>query len=205
MKQFITPDLPYAYNALEPFVDETTMHIHHDKHHVTYTTNLNKALEAQPELLDKKIEEILSDLNQVKEEIRPVVRNHGGGHYHHGFFWEIMRSPRDNNQAEDELAQAISQAFGSWEKFKEDFGKMAMSVFGSGWAWLSWDGQKLIIEKTANQDSPLSLGHQPIMTLDVWEHAYYLKYQNRRVEFVEAFWPIINWAKVNEHYLKIRK
>lgn len=205
MKQFITPDLPYDYKALEPFVDEATMHIHHDKHHVAYTTNLNKALEAQPELWEKNIEDILSNLNQVKEDIRPAVKNHGGGHYHHGFFWEIMRPPRDNNSPEADLAQAIDQTFGSFAKFKEEFSQSAMSVFGSGWAWLNWDGQKLIIEKTANQDSPLSLGRTPIMTLDVWEHAYYLQYQNRRVEFVEAFWPIINWAKANENYLSIKK
>lgn len=205
MKQFTTPDLPYAYDALEPYVDETTMHIHHDKHHVAYTTNLNKALEAQPELLEKNIEDILRDLNQVKKDIRLAVTNHGGGHYHHGFFWEIMRAPRDNNQPEGDLATAIQKTFASFDKFKENFSKMAMSVFGSGWAWLAWDGQKLIIEKTANQDSPLSIGHKPLMTLDVWEHAYYLKYQNRRVEFVEAFWPIINWAKANENYLNFTK
>lgn len=203
VKQFVTPDLPYAYDALEPYMDEATMHIHHDKHHVAYTTNLNKALESQPELYQKTIEEILMDINQVKEEIRPAVRNHGGGHLHHGFFWEILRAARDNNKPEAELAQAIDNAFSSFEKFKEEFSKMAMSVFGSGWAWLSWDGQKLLIEKTPNQDSPYGLGHTPIMTIDIWEHAYYLKYQNRRVEFIEAFWPIINWTKANENYLKI--
>src|SRR3989344_4737637 len=174
MNQFITPELPYAYNALEPYIDENTMHIHHDKHHVAYTTNLNKALAEQPELFDKTIEDILADLNQVQEEIRPIVRNHGGGHLHHGFFWEIMRAPQDNNRPKGKLAESLEKTFGSFEKFKEEFSKLAMGVFGSGWAWLSCDGQKLILEKTANQDSPYSLGHKTIMTLDVWEHAYYL-------------------------------
>jgi len=182
MKKFTTPDLPYAYNALEPFVDEETMRIHHDKHHVAYTTKLNKALEAQPELFEKNAEEILANLDTVNADIRPAVKNHGGGHVHHTLFWQIMRPGTDANKPKGELMSAIESAFGSWDKFRAEFTTAAMTVFGSGWAWLSLAEGKLIIEKTSNQDSPYSLSHQPILGLDVWEHAYYLKYQNRRAE-----------------------
>ncbi len=204
MKQFKTPDLPYKYNALEPYIDETTMQIHHDKHHVTYTTNFNNALESQPDLFNKSAEEILADINQVNEAIRIAVKNHGGGHVHHALFWEIMRPGKKNNKPSGELLEAIKQTFKTWESFQKDFAQIAMTVFGSGWAWLSLVDGKLIIEKTANQDSPYSLGHTPLMGIDVWEHAYYLKYQNRRAEFIENFWPVINWDKVSERFNKFK-
>jgi Fe-Mn family superoxide dismutase len=200
MKKFATPPLPYAYNALEPYIDEETMKIHHDKHHVAYTTNFNKALENHPTLSEKSAEEILASIDSLPEEIRVAVKNHGGGHVHHSFFWEIMAPAKKNNQPNDGLLEAIIKTFGSLEKFKEEFTTAAMTVFGSGWAWLSVVDGQLIIEKTGNQDSPWSLGHQPILGIDVWEHSYYLKYQNRRAEFVENFFNVINWQKVAENY-----
>jgi len=200
MKQFTTPDLPYDYQALEPYIDEATMHIHHDKHHVAYTTNFNKALEKYPKLTEQSAADILRHIDSVPADVRPAVRNHGGGHVHHSLFWEIMAPADKNNPLEGELLQAINKNFDSLEKFKEEFSSTAMTVFGSGWAWLSVDGDKLIIEKTANQDSPYSLGHTPILGIDVWEHAYYLKYQNRRAEFVENFYHVINWQAVADKY-----
>lgn len=204
-KQFITPDLPYAYDALEPYIDKETMTIHHDKHHVTYTTNLNKALEKYPEWFDKSIEEILSNLNAIPEDVRLAVKNHGGGHLHHNIFWETMRPAQDNNLPTGELMTAITNAFGSWEKFQENFNTAATTVFGSGWAWLAVADKKLIIEKTSNQDSLYSLGHTPLLGIDVWEHAYYLKYQNRRAEYIQNFWPIINWDQVATKYSLTQK
>lgn len=200
MSKFETPALPYAYNALEPYIDEETMKIHHDKHHVAYTTNFNKALENYPEIAQQSAEEILKNLASLPEEIRPAVKNHGGGHVHHSLFWEIMTPSKENNQPSGELLAAINKTFGSLEKFKEEFTTAAMTVFGSGWAWLSVANGQLIIEKTINQDSPYSLDHEPILGIDVWEHAYYLKYQNRRAEFVENFFNVINWLKVAENY-----
>ena len=204
-KQFITPDLSYAYDALEPYIDKETMMVHHDKHHVTYTTNLNKALEKYPEWFDKSIEEILSNLNAIPEDIRLAVKNHGGGHLHHNIFWATMRPAQDNNLPGAKLLAAIEKDFGSFDKFKEDLNAAASTVFGAGWAWLSFADHKLIIEKTANQDSPCSLGHTPLLGIDVWEHAYYLKYQNRRVEYIQNFWPIINWAEVEARLLEAQK
>ena len=200
MSKFETPALPYNYNALEPYIDEATMKIHHDKHHVAYTTNFNKALEAYPKIAEQSAEDILTNINSLPEEIRQAVKNHGGGHVHHSFFWEIMTPADKSGQPEGELLQAINDAFGSFEKFKEEFTKAAMTTFGSGWAWLSVTDGQLIIEKTGNQDSPYSAGHAPILAIDVWEHAYYLKYQNRRAEFVENFFNVINWLKVAEKY-----
>lgn len=200
MSQFTTPALPYDYNALEPYIDEATMKIHHDKHHVAYTTNFNKALENHPQLAKKSAEEILGDLNSVPEDIRAAVKNHGGGHVHHSLFWEIMAPADKAGRPEGELLQALNDTFGSLEKFKEELSQAAMTVFGSGWAWLSVADGQLIIEKTSNQDSPYSLGHTPLLGIDVWEHSYYLKYQNRRAEFVENFFSIINWAKVAAKY-----
>lgn len=200
MNKFDTPALPYAYNALEPYIDEETMKIHHDKHHVAYTTNFNKALENYPEIAQQSAEKILKNLDSLPEEIKLAVKNHGGGHVHHSFFWEIMAPAKENNQPTGDLLEAITKTFGSLEKFKEEFTAAAMTVFGSGWAWLSVVDGKLIIEKTSNQDSPYSLGHEPILGIDVWEHSYYLKYQNRRVEFVESFFNVINWLKVAENY-----
>lgn len=200
VKKFETPALPYDYNALEPYIDEATMKIHHDKHHVAYTTNFNKALGGHPELANQSAEEILKNLNSLPEDIRAAVRNHGGGHAHHSLFWEIMTPADKSGQPQGELLQALNDAFGSVEKFKEQLNQAAMGVFGAGWAWLSLADGQLIIEKTSNQDSPYSLGHTPLLGIDVWEHSYYLKYQNRRQEFVDNFFNIINWEKVAAKY-----
>jgi Fe-Mn family superoxide dismutase len=189
------PPLPYAYNALEPHVDETTMRIHHDKHHGAYVTNLNAALEKHPSLQAKSIEDLLRGIGTIPEEIRTAVRNHGGGHANHTMFWEIM-APGGAGQPSGRLLDAITGAFGSFDAFKEQFAKIAMGRFGSGWAWLVQAGGKLAIESTANQDSPLMEGKWPVFGLDVWEHAYYLKYQNRRADYVGAWWNVLNWAEV---------
>ncbi|PLX24574.1 superoxide dismutase [Candidatus Parcubacteria bacterium] len=204
MKKFETPDLPYTYDALEPYIDEATMKIHHNKHHVAYTTNFNKALEKYPKLTEQSAEDILKNIDSVPEDVRPAVKNHGGGHVHHALFWEILAPAKDSGEAEGELLQAIVDSFGSFDKFKEEFDQAAMTVFGAGWAWLSVADGKLIIEKTSNQDSPYSLGHTPILGIDVWEHSYYLKYQNRRAEFVENFWKVINWQVVGEKFAQAK-
>lgn len=200
MKKFETPALPYSYDALEPYVDKETMTIHHDKHHVAYTTNFNKALESHPELYEKTAEEILQNLADVPEDIRAAVKNHGGGHVHHSLFWEIMAPNDDSRTPSGELVKALEEKFGSFEKFKEEFSNSAMTVFGSGWAWLALKDGELEIVKTSKQDSPYTEGYQPILGIDVWEHSYYLKYQNRRAEFVEAWWNVVNWDKVSELY-----
>jgi superoxide dismutase, Fe-Mn family len=200
MSKFETPALPYEYNGLEPYIDEATMKIHHDKHHVAYTTNFNKALEKYPKIAQQSAEDILRNIDSLPEDIRAAAKNHGGGHVHHSFFWEIMAPAGQGGQPEGELLQAIVKAFGSLEKFKEEFTQAAMTVFGSGWAWLSIVDGQLAIEKTSKQDSPYSLGHTPILGIDVWEHSYYLKYQNRRAEFVESFFNVINWLKVAQLY-----
>lgn len=189
--------LPYAYDGLEPFIDEATMKLHHDKHHVTYATNFNLALEKHPELISKNPEELLSDLALVPEDIRLAVRNHGGGFVNHAMFWEIM-APHAGGKPTGDLLKALEKAFGSYEKFVEQFEQAATTQFGSGWAWLALAAGKLVVEKTPNQDSPLSQGHVPLLCLDVWEHAYYLKYQNRRVEYVKAWWNVVNWGKVEK-------
>ncbi len=199
MNQFKIPELPYDYNALEPFVNEDIMKIHHDKHHVAYTTNFNKALEKYPELFEKTAEEILKDLANTPEDIKSAVRNHGGGHVHHSFFWEILQPSTENNKPQGELLKLIEESFESFEKFQEEFEKSALTLFGSGWTWLSLVDGKLIIENTANQDSPYSLNHKPILTLDIWEHAYYLKYKNVRLDYIKNFWSVINWNKVKEN------
>jgi Fe-Mn family superoxide dismutase len=201
-KKFQTPALPYAYDALEPYIDQETMRLHHDKHHVTYTTKLNAALEKHPELLAKTAEDLLKDLESVPEDIRTAVRNHGGGHVNHVFFWEIM-GPKAGGQPQGQLLAAIKESFGSFEDFQKSFEEAATMLFGSGWAWLVVDNGKLSVEKTSNQDSPLSLGRQPILALDVWEHAYYLKYRNLRPDYVKAFWNVINWGSVAEKFDKV--
>lgn len=190
--------LPYAYNALEPFIDEVTMHLHHDKHHQTYVDKLNAAVANQPALHQKTLSELVANLPAVPEAARAAVRNHGGGHLNHSFFWPLLK--KDTSCA-GEIAAALSQHFGSVEKFKAGFTEVATTLFGSGWAWLVMESGKLKIITTANQDSPLSAGQIPLLTVDVWEHAYYLKYQNRRPEYVEAYLKVINWQKVNELYL----
>lgn len=194
------PPLPYGYNALEPHIDEQTMRIHHDKHHAAYVTNLNNALQNQPNLQNKNVEELLRDLNSVPEDIRTAVRNNGGGHANHTMFWLIM-APGAGGAPSGALADAINAKFGSFNDFKDQFAKAAMGRFGSGWAWLSVDRSgNLALSSTSNQDSPLSDGLQPILGLDVWEHAYYLKYQNRRAEYVEAWWNVVNWDEVSRRY-----
>jgi Fe-Mn family superoxide dismutase len=189
------PKLPYAVDALEPYIDAQTMTIHHDKHHQAYITNLNGALEKHPELASKSLEAILADLNAVPEDVRTVVRNHGGGTWNHSMFWEIM-APKAGGAPKGELAKAIDQAFTSFDNFKTEFEKAANGRFGSGWAWLAKKGSGLVIVSTANQDNPISEGSTPILGIDVWEHAYYLKYQNRRAEYVTAWWNVINWDAV---------
>jgi Fe-Mn family superoxide dismutase len=190
------PPLPYAYDALEPYIDEQTMRIHHGKHHQGYVNNLNTALEGHPDLQAKSVEELLKNLNAVPEDIRTAVRNNGGGHANHSLFWPSM-SPKGGGEPDGALAGAIAAAFGSFESFKETFSKAAATRFGSGWAWLSvGGGGKLVVTSTPNQDSPLAEGLMPVLGLDVWEHAYYLKYQNRRGDYIAAWWNVVNWSEV---------
>lgn len=195
---FQLPALPYAFDALEPHIDARTMEIHHGKHHAAYTTNLNAALEGT-EWANKSIEEILANLDALPEAKRTAVRNNGGGFANHNLFWEIM-GPNAGGAPSGELAAAIDSAFGSFEKFKEEFSNAAKSRFGSGWAWLVVDGGKLSVTSTPNQDTPLMERKTPILGLDVWEHAYYLNYQNRRPDYVSAWWNVVNWSKVAELY-----
>lgn len=202
MAKHALPDLPYPHDALEPYIDAQTMQIHHGKHHATYVNNLNAALEKYPELQNKSVEELLKDINSVPEDIRTAVRNNGGGHHNHSLFWRIM-GPNKGGEPTGALADAINKAFGSFAAFKEEFTKAATTRFGSGWAWLVVDKDgNLKVISTPNQDSPLMEGLTPILGLDVWEHAYYLKYQNRRPEYIENFWNVVNWAAVKEHYDK---
>lgn len=191
--------LPYTYDALEPFIDTLTMQIHHDKHHQAYVTNLNTALEKHPELVGKSLEALLGDLNAVPEDIRTTVRNHGGGTWNHSLFWQIM-APKSGGEPKGELAKALGASFGGFVSFKTEFEKAAMGRFGSGWAWLVGKGTRLSIVSTANQDTPLSEGLKPLLALDVWEHAYYLKYQNRRAEYVSNWWNVVNWDEVARLY-----
>ncbi|PDO11394.1 MAG: superoxide dismutase [Candidatus Reconcilbacillus cellulovorans] len=194
------PPLPYPNNALEPYIDEQTMMIHHDRHHGTYVNNLNAALENYPELQNKTVEELISNLDAVPEAIRTAVRNNGGGHANHTLFWQII-GPNAGGEPTGKLAEAINRELGGFAKFKEDFTKAAMGRFGSGWAWLSVDKNgKLVIHSTANQDNPLMEGLTPIFGLDVWEHAYYLKYQNRRADYIAAFWNVVRWDEVGRRY-----
>ncbi len=196
---FELPKLAYAYDALEPYIDARTMEIHHTKHHQAYITNLNGAVEKAPELAGKSLVELLSDLNAIPESVRMVVRNHGGGTYNHNLFWEIM-GPKAGGAPKGEFAKAIDAAFTSFDNFKAEFEKAAMGRFGSGWAWLVKKGSGLAVVSTANQDSPLSEGMTPIFGIDVWEHAYYLNYQNRRADYVSAFWNVVNWDAVAEKF-----
>ena len=193
---YTLPALPYAFDALEPSIDARTMEIHHDKHHAAYVANLNKALEGNA-LGDLPVEKLIADLEKVPEGIRTVVRNNGGGHANHSLFWETIGKGKGGEPA-GHLAEAVRTVFGGFDKWKEEFTKSAMGRFGSGWAWLSVDPKgKLVVESTANQDSPTMHGNAPLLGLDVWEHAYYLKYQNKRDEFIENFFNIINWDKIN--------
>lgn len=194
------PALPYSNNALEPHIDEQTMMIHHDRHHNAYVTNLNAALAAYPDLESKSIEELLTDLSIVPEAIRPAVRNNGGGHANHTLFWEII-GPNAGGAPTGALADAITAELGGFDKFKEDFAKAGTTRFGSGWAWLSvTPAGALVVSSTPNQDSPISEGNTPILGMDVWEHAYYLKYQNKRPDYIAAFWNVVNWDAVAAKY-----
>ncbi|WP_409343052.1 superoxide dismutase [Paenibacillus sp. MBLB4367] len=194
------PALPYSNNALEPHIDEQTMMIHHDRHHNAYVTNLNAALEGHADLQAKSIEDLIADLNAVPENIRAAVRNNGGGHANHSLFWEVI-GPNGGGEPTGALADAINNELGGFAKFKEDFAKAGATRFGSGWAWLSVDKSgKLVVSSTPNQDSPIMEGNTPILGMDVWEHAYYLKYQNKRPDYIAAFWNVVNWAEVGKRY-----
>jgi len=192
---FTLPALPYAYDALEPSIDARTMEIHHTKHHQAYVNNLNAAIEKAPELQGKSLDDLMRGINSAPEAVRTAVRNNGGGHWNHSMFWELM-GPNKGGEPSGALADAIKQSFGDFSKFKEQFAAAATSRFGSGWAWLVNDGGKLSITSTPNQDNPLMDGKRAILGLDVWEHAYYLKYQNRRPEYIAAWWNVVSWDAV---------
>jgi superoxide dismutase, Fe-Mn family len=191
------PALPYPTDALEPHIDKMTMEIHHGKHHQAYVTNLNAALDKHPELHAKSVEELLKSINTVPEDIRPAVRNNGGGHANHSMFWQIM-GPNAGGAPSGAIADAINGSFGGFDKFKEEVKKAGVGRFGSGWAWVIDQGGKLVIESTPNQDSPLMEGKKIVFGVDVWEHAYYLKYQNRRPDYLDAWWNVVNWAEINK-------
>jgi Fe-Mn family superoxide dismutase len=197
---FELPPLPYKYDALEPYIDEETMHLHHDKHHAAYVENLNKALVEHPKLQAKKVEELLT--GEVPAGIQQAVINHGGGHYNHSLFWEMM-SPFAKKAPEGKLAEAINSTFGDLTTFKEKFTEKAMGVFGSGWAWLILTPEKkLTLKRHSFQNPPLAKGNQPVLGIDVWEHAYYLKYQNRKADYIKAWWNVVNWQKAGELFGK---
>lgn len=200
LDMFTLPELPYGYNSLEPFIDEETMHIHHDKHHATYVKNLNDALAGHEDWLNKDINDVIKNISEVPEDIRQKVKNNSGGHANHSMFWEIMSgNPKHEiRNPNGELMKAIENSFGDFGSFQEKFSASALGRFGSGWAWLVVDSGKLSIVDTANQDSPLTEGKIPILLLDVWEHAYYLKYRNMRADYIKAWWNVVNWKKVEE-------
>ena len=200
---FKLPELNYAYDALEPHIDKETMETHHSKHHQGYTDNLNKALEGHDEYQNMEIEEILKSLDKLPESIRTAIRNNGGGYYNHLLFWEMM-SPNGGGKPEGELAEKIDKDLGGFDKFKEDFKKAATGQFGSGWAWLVLDNDKLEIVSTPNQDSPISDGKKVVLGIDVWEHAYYLKYKNKRAEYIDKWWNVVDWKKAEELYKKAK-
>lgn len=200
---FELPQLPYAYEALEPHIDKETMNIHHTKHHNAYVTNLNNALAGNEELLSKTVEEVVSNLDAVPEAARTAVRNNGGGHANHSLFWQIL-SANGGGEPTGELADALNSKFGNLEKFKEEFAKAATTRFGSGWAWLVVNNGELEVTSTPNQDSPLMEGKTPVLGLDVWEHAYYLNYQNRRPDYINSFWNVVNWDAVAERFAQAK-
>lgn len=206
--EFKLPPLPYAYDALEPYIDKRTMEFHHDKHHAAYVKNLNEAISKHANLKGKSVEELITNLNNIPEDIRKTVRNNGGGHLNHTMFWEIMSPNPDNKprQPEGEIAKAIEKAFGSFAKFQDQFNEAGNKQFGSGWAWLVRDKSgNLKVTSTPNQDSPISEGMFPIMGNDVWEHAYYLNYQNRRADYLKSWWNVVNWEEVNRRYQRSLK
>jgi Fe-Mn family superoxide dismutase len=196
MAYTLTP-LPYPHDALEPHIDKQTMEIHHGKHHQAYVTNLNAALEKHPELQSKSIEDLIRNIGSVPEDIRTAVRNNGGGHANHSMFWQIM-GPKAGGAPTGAIADALKASFGSFDAFKEQFAKAGVGRFGSGWVWVIDSGGKLTIESTPNQDNPLMDGKKPVFGLDVWEHAYYLKYQNRRPDYITAWWNVVNWAAIDK-------
>ena len=201
--KFELPPLPYSYDALEPWIDARTMEIHHTKHHQTYLTKLNEALEKHAEWQEKSLEELLTSLDRVPEDIRAAVRNHGGGHYNHSLFWKMMAPSGQGGGGEPsgQVADAIAKTFGTFLDFKGEFSKSAAGIFGSGWAWLVRDrAGKLLITTTPNQDNPISKGERVVLGLDLWEHAYYLKYQSRRPEYIENWWNVVNWKQVASHF-----
>jgi Fe-Mn family superoxide dismutase len=194
---FTLPALPYTPESLEPHIDKMTMEIHHGKHHNAYVTNLNAAIEKAPELAGKTIEELVKGIGSVPEAVRTAVRNNGGGHLNHSMFWQIM-TPGGGGAPTGAIADAINSSFGGFDKLKEQFKAAAIGRFGSGWAWVIDAGGKLVVESTANQDNPLMDGKKPVFGIDVWEHAYYLKYQNRRPDYIDAWWNVVNWAEINK-------
>ena len=196
---FTLPALPYDFSALEPHIDAKTMEIHHGKHHQTYVNNLNAAIEKAPELASKSIEDLMRNVNSLPEAARTPIRNNGGGHWNHSMFWQIM-APKAGGEPGGNLGAAIKSAFGDFAKFREQFSAAGVGRFGSGWAWLINSGGKLSIASTPNQDNPLMEGQKAIMGLDVWEHAYYLKYQNRRPDYISAWWNVVNWKEVEKRY-----
>jgi Fe-Mn family superoxide dismutase len=200
---FELPPLPYAKDALEPYIDATTMEIHHGKHHGTYVTNLNAAIEKRPELASWSLEDLVRNSSDIPEDVRTMVRNNGGGHFNHSIFWRVM-TPNGGGEPKGDLARAISEAFGDFSTFKNTFTQAAMNRFGSGWAWLGFKGGKLAVISMPNQDAPLMEGLTPILGVDVWEHAYYLKYQNRRPEYLSNWWNVVNWEEVARRYEESR-
>jgi superoxide dismutase, Fe-Mn family len=196
---FTLPPLPYAFDALEPHIDAKTMEIHHGKHHQTYVNNLNAALEKAPAWQNKSIDELVREIDRVPEAVRTTVRNNGGGHWNHSMFWQLM-SPNGGGEPKGDLAQALNGTFGGFDKFKEQFAATATGRFGSGWAWLINDRRRLSLMSTANQDNPLMEGKHVILGLDVWEHAYYLKYQNRRPDYIAAWWNVVNWDEAERRF-----
>ena len=200
---FELPSLPYAFDALEPYIDAMTMEIHHDKHHNAYVTNLNAALEKHPELTGMSLEELVTKIDRVPEDIRTAVRNNGGGHFNHSLFWQVM-SPKGGGEPTGDLANAINAGFGDFASFKTTFSQAAISRFGSGWAWLGIKGGALTVLSMPNQDAPMMEGLTPILGLDVWEHAYYLKYQNRRPDYVSNWWNVVNWDEVARRYKAVK-
>ena len=191
------PPLPYPSDALEPHIDKQTMEIHHGKHHNAYVTNLNAALDKHPELQSKSLDDLMKGLSSVPEDIRTAVRNNGGGHWNHSMFWQIM-GPKAGGQPTGAIADAITSSFGSFDKFKEEVKKAGVGRFGSGWAWVISSGGKLTVESSANQDTPVMDGKKVVFGVDVWEHAYYLKYQNRRPDYIDAWWNVVNWVEINK-------
>lgn len=196
---YTLPDLPYAYNTLEPYIDERTMQIHHDKHHAAYVKNLNDAMAGLDSL---PVEDLIANLSKVPETVRMKVRNNGGGHYNHSFFWQVMAAP-NGSKPTGKLLDALMSAFGGFEQFQEKFSLAGMGRFGSGWVWLVSDGGKLSITDTPNQDSPVMEKKAPVLALDVWEHAYYLKYQNLRAEYIKAWWNVVNWTEVEKRFAQV--